>query len=139
MGASKAMARGLRNNNPLNIEYNKNNNWRGQVGNDGRFVIFDSQANGYRAGSIILLNYQKRGLLTIEQMINQWAPPHENPTSAYVDMVARRAGVAKDQKLSLKTNPAVLAGMLDAMTRMETGSSADMVAVNSGIGSAGVA
>ncbi|KHT64553.1 hypothetical protein RJ45_05825, partial [Photobacterium gaetbulicola] len=43
------MPRGIRNHNPLNIEYSKHNNWRGQVSSDGRFVIFEDDKWGFRA------------------------------------------------------------------------------------------
>ncbi|WP_160314734.1 hypothetical protein [Photobacterium swingsii] len=31
---------GIRNKNPLNIEYNERNNWKGQTGRNGRFCTF---------------------------------------------------------------------------------------------------
>lgn len=76
--------RGIRNNNPGNIEDN-GTPWRGRLGNDGRFIIFDNAVNGVRAISRILNTYRSRyGLNTIEGIINRWAPPFENNTNAYI-------------------------------------------------------
>ena len=86
MTASK-VARGWRNNNPLNIEYNPRNRWRGQVGSDGRFAIFSSREYGYRAAIVILRNYRRRyGLRTLKEMIWRWCPPSErgNDTLKYI-------------------------------------------------------
>ncbi len=70
------MPRGIRNHNPLNIEYSKHNNWRGQVSSDGRFVIFEDDKWGFRAAARILRSYQKRGVTTINDIIHTFAPSH---------------------------------------------------------------
>ena len=50
--------RGVRNNNWLNIRFNPNNDWIGQVGQDeGGFVQFEDPQQGVRAGTILLENY----------------------------------------------------------------------------------
>ncbi|MBF4328050.1 structural protein P5, partial [Vibrio anguillarum] len=78
------MTRGIRNNNPANIEDN-GTPWRGRMGNDGRFIIFDSPVNGIRALARILNTYKvKHGLNTIEGIINRFAPPVENDTNSYI-------------------------------------------------------
>ncbi|HCS65463.1 MAG TPA: hypothetical protein DIW64_16135 [Cellvibrio sp.] len=84
--------RGIRNNNPLNIEWNSVNNWVGQTGSDGRFSIFDKPENGIRAGAKILDSYAKRGINTIQKIIETWAPATENNVKAYVDHVCRIMG-----------------------------------------------
>ena len=76
--------RGIRNNNPGNIE-DTGTKWRGRLGNDGRFIIFDNPVNGVRAMARILKTYrEKYNISTIESIINRWAPPHENDTGAYI-------------------------------------------------------
>lgn len=84
--------RGIRNNNPLNIEWNSVNNWNGQRGHDGRFSIFDTPENGIRAGAKILDSYAKRGIVTIQKIIETWAPAPENNVKAYVDHVCQIMG-----------------------------------------------
>ncbi|WP_036760018.1 hypothetical protein [Photobacterium halotolerans] len=92
--------RGIRNNNPGNIEDN-GTAWRGRVGNDGRFVIFDRPENGIRALARTLKTYRNlHGLTTVRGIINRWAPPVENDTSAYVAHVAGALGVSPDTSLS---------------------------------------
>ena len=92
--------RGIRNNNPGNIEDN-GTAWRGRMGNDGRFVIFDKPENGIRALARTLKTYRNlHGLTTVRGIINRWAPPFENDTTAYVNHVAGALGVTPDTSLS---------------------------------------
>ena len=81
--------RGIRNKNPLNIEWNSVNKWVGLVGSDGRFCIFDKPENGIRAGAKTLDSYARRGVITIQQIIETWAPKPENNVKAYVDHVCK--------------------------------------------------
>ena len=80
------MTRGLRNNNPLNIEKTRGGNpWQGEVvpSKDKRFAQFTTVAYGYRAAFKLLNNYQRNyGLDTIRKMIGRWAPSEENHTDA---------------------------------------------------------
>lgn len=98
--------RGIRNNNPGNIEYNARNNWRGQLPHDvkveSRFARFDTPYNGIRALARLLLNYRKlHGLRTVEGLISRWAPSNENDTRAYARAVATQMGVSIQQPLYL--------------------------------------
>ena len=75
--------RGIRNNNPGNIERNATR-WAGMTAEqtDPRFVVFTSPEYGFRALARTLLTYQRKyGLLSIEDMIGRWAPPNENDTA----------------------------------------------------------
>lgn len=79
-----AKPKGIRNNNPGNIE-ETGTPWRGRVADDGRFIIFDKPENGIRAISRILDTYSnKYGINTLERIINRWAPPVENDTESYI-------------------------------------------------------
>lgn len=125
--------RGYRNNNPLNIRYNPANNWQGQTGHDADgFAQFSTPVYGYRAAGKILLSYQNRGLDSVRKMISTWAPPTENPTDAYINMVARDMGVNPDAPVNLTTNPVLFAKMLVSMTKMESGANvfADSLAIS---------
>lgn len=102
-----ATPRGVRNNNPGNIDFNPRNDWVGQLGlelgvSKPRFARFDSPENGIRALGKLLLNYRgkdglpgvgKPGIDTPLELINRWAPSNENDTQAYATAIAKRLGV----------------------------------------------
>lgn len=118
--AGGALPRGIRNNNPGNIEYiaDPQKAWRGQVGTDGRFGVYDTPANGVRAIGRQLLRYAERGIVTVSGIIGTWAPSHENNTSAYAAAVARALGVNVAQPLDVHTRLPELAA---AIIRHENG------------------
>lgn len=90
MNTDKRLPRGYRNNNPLNIRYNKNNNWQGkiQANTDGAFEQFLTMPYGYRAALYLLRKYIKDyGCNNVGAIINKWAPPSENNTQAYINNV----------------------------------------------------
>ncbi len=102
------MPRGIRNNNPGNIEDN-GTPWRGRLGNDGRFIKFDTPENGIRAMARILNTYRfTHGLTTVEQIINRWAPPVENDTGAYIAHAAQAVGVSPTQTINDANIPALI-------------------------------
>ncbi|NAW57758.1 structural protein [Vibrio sp. V38_P2S17PM301] len=106
------MPRGIRNKNPGNIEDN-GVAWRGRKGNDGRFIIFDSEVNGIRAIARILNTYRsKYGIDTIESIINRWAPPVENNTGAYIQHVAAQVGIAQNATVSKVHYPALIKAII---------------------------
>lgn len=121
-GKAKAMtARGLRNNNPLNIDASKSNKWQGQTGSDGRFATFETPEHGIRSAAKLLGNYNKLyGLNTVEGLIGRWAPPNENKTGNYVKFVAKQMGVDPKAELDMK-DKAMMAQMVKAMVVMENG------------------
>lgn len=111
-------ARGIRNNNPMNIEYNHANDWQGQTGSDGRFATFSKAVFGIRAAAKLIANYyNKYGLTTVYQIINRWAPSNENDTNNYANFVAKKMGIGVNDKITL----AQLPQMLSAMIKMECG------------------
>ena len=92
---NKQLPRGVRNNNPGNIEWG--DPWQGLVPTDKRtdprFCQFSSPAYGIRALARTLITYQdKYGIRTVTAAINRWAPPVENDTGAYVRAVQRAVG-----------------------------------------------
>lgn len=113
---------GIRNNNPLNIVYDKNNKWHGQLkGVKGRFTAFTSMMWGFRAAAIILKKYikvHKRD--TIKKIISAWAPSSENDTKAYINFVSRVAGYDPDEKIDFNDMIKMLR-IMSAMCQMENG------------------
>lgn len=118
-----SVARGIRNNNPGNIDYNPANNWQGQLKVDKniepRFCRFDTPENGIRALGKLLQTYQsKYGLTTVEGIINRWAPSVENNTSAYVRSVEKTIGSIPGATITLK-DPRTLGLFIKAIIRHE--------------------
>lgn len=108
-------------NNPGNIRYNPA--IPGVIGkNEKGFSIFGSEQDGLRAIMYLLnLYYTKYNLTTIKGIINRYAPPIENQTSAYAQFVSNRSGFGLDQKLS-KTDLWLL---IKPMVKMESGKDLD--------------
>ncbi len=116
----KKQPRGIRNNNPGNI--NKGIGFQGEVaGNDSRFATFASPELGIRALTKNLMTYDKKyGLNTVQGIINRWAPPNENNTSSYVNVVAKALGVNPTDKLNMR-DPAVMAKLASSIIQHENG------------------
>ncbi len=68
-------ARGMRNNNPLNIIKSEKINWQGEV------------------------KPSTDPCKTITQIISRWAPETENQVVAYIKAVSQRTGIAPDAPL----------------------------------------
>lgn len=108
--------RGVRNNNPGNIDYNPRNAWQGQLGLEvgvpsPRFARFDTPENGIRALGKLLINYRGKdgmpgvggpGIDTVRETITRWAPGNENNTEAYIAAVARRLGVNANDVIDVR-------------------------------------
>lgn len=114
-----SLPRGMRNNNPLNLEYKDG---QGATSSDGRFGIYPTMDAGMQAAQKQLLSYQdNRGLNTVASIVNRWAPPSDNNnTSAYAATVAKTMGVGVNDQLDLH-KPATLNSLSDAMARVENG------------------
>jgi len=126
--------RGIRNNNPGNIDYNPRNDWQGQVGLElgvpqPRFAVFDSPENGIRALGKLLINYRGKdgmpgiggtGIDTVRETIGRWAPGNENDTESYIKAVARAVGVETSQSIDIR-KLAVLTSMVTAIIAHENG------------------
>lgn len=96
-------AKGERNNNPGNIEWvdDPKRRWRGMIGKDGRYGIFDTAANGVRAIGGELNASIRKGQNTVAAIITEWAPPEENPTAAYIRNVANYCNVGDNEVIDV--------------------------------------
>lgn len=135
-------ARGIRNNNPGNIDFNPRNDWVGQLGMEvgvskPRFARFDEPENGVRALGKLLINYRGKdgmpgvggkGIDTVLETVNRWAPSNENDTQAYAAAVAKRLGVKPTDPINIK-DPATLRGMVLSIIIHENGGNPYKVAV----------
>ncbi|ELC7865965.1 hypothetical protein ABK751_06330 [Escherichia coli] len=118
----KGGSRGIRNNNPGNLEYSKTNPWVGQTGDDGRFAKFETPEHGIRALGRNLMSYQRQGIDTVSEIINRWAPPTDkNDTMSYIKTVCEQLGVSADEPLDA-SNPDTLKALCAAIIHHENGS-----------------
>lgn len=114
--------RGIRNNNPGNLEASSSNPWVGQTGSDGRFAKFETPEHGIRALGRNLISYQRQGIDTVGEIINRWAPPSDNnDTAAYIKAVCAQLGVTANQPLDA-SNPDTLQALCAAIIKHENGS-----------------
>ena len=119
---SSERARGIRNNNPGNLEYSKTNPWVGQTGDDGRFAKFETPEHGIRALGRNLMSYQRQGIDTVSEIINRWAPPTDkNDTMSYIKAVCEQLGVSADDPIDA-SNPDTLKALCAAIIHHENGS-----------------
>ena len=119
--------RGIRNNNPGNLD--KGAPWQGLVNNSSepRFCTFKDPVWGIRALAVTLITYHDKrrakdgsSIDTIREVIERWAPPHENNTLAYVNEVSKAVGVAPDMIIDLHDYE-TLRPLVEAIIRHENG------------------
>ena len=118
---NKAIPRGIRNNNPLNIRIG--NVWLGEVldPTDPDFEQFTSMTYGVRAGFVLIRRYIRHyHRTTVPQVIAAWAPSTENNTNAYVDRVCQLSGIQPDEQLKYE-NIDQMIRLVDAMIVVECG------------------
>lgn len=122
---NKLRPRGIRNNNPGNIDWiaDPAKRWRGMIRKEtpeegGRFGVFDTPANGIRAIAQELRVDWRRGVRTVHGLISNWAPSNENNTRAYAVAVANEINTTPDATIDVLGN---LVGITTAIIRHENG------------------
>lgn len=124
--------RGGRNNNPGNLRIS-DNIWDGQIGDDGEFVQFASPEHGVRALGKNLITYRNKGFVTVNQIINRWAPKKDgNKTEEYVAFVSQRMGVDPNVPIDV-TNIDTLKSITTAIMAQEGKHSVTDDQVNTGL------
>jgi hypothetical protein len=115
--------RGIRNNNPLNIEAGGFTQGQpGYSGSDGRFAKFENQDQGIGAADKLLQVYaNKHGLNTVEGIVGRWAPAGDgNNVSAYAQNVAKQLQVDPAAPLDMN-DPGMRQKLVLAMAQHENG------------------
>lgn len=108
-----------RNNNPLNLRSS-----RFASAQSGGFSVFKNNDDGLRAAAWQLKRYGSgesfgKPVNTIEDIINHWAPKSDNnDTDAYIKSVVGSTHYKADQPLNM-SDPAVLAQLIAAMSKVE--------------------
>lgn len=113
----KKMTVGIQNKNPMNVyAMPETNKWDGQIGKDDRgHAIFVSFEYGLRAGAKVLINYHKKGINTIDGLINVYCTGNQK---AYKSFLSRQLGVSSTQKIGLLAH---LPQLMKAIVRFENG------------------
>ncbi len=121
---SAGTPRGIRNNNPGNIDY------VGQAGATlerpgGRFARFETAFDGLKAMARQLLRYfdgktTGRRLQTISEIISTWAPGNENNTAAYIKRLSDMMGVSPNARLNLR-DPSTMSALMGGIIHHENG------------------
>lgn len=119
-------ARGIRNNNPLNIR--KGCKWRGErsVQLDREFEEFESMEYGIRAAIKLVCNHisgqtgRHKPCTNLVQLIETWAPSTENDTEAYIKTVEKLTGINRYQRI-YANNREMVSRIVTAMAKVETG------------------
>lgn len=111
------LARGIRNNNPLNIIHS-NAVWQGEspTQTDPNFVQFQSMEYGIRAAVLLLRAYKRRGISTIANIVKRWCPDHT--AESYIRNVCRLTGMSRNQVIDINHETQVIS-LLDAMIKVE--------------------
>jgi hypothetical protein len=90
---------GLRNNNPGNIR-DVGIGWEGKIGSNKGFVVFDDVSWGVRAMMINLhTSITIHGNDTLRKYITRYAPPLENDTAQYIQIVSQKTGIESNEKI----------------------------------------
>ncbi|WP_434523867.1 hypothetical protein [Photorhabdus asymbiotica] len=122
-----ATPRGIRNNNPGNIE--RGSPWQGLTDKpkDSRFCTFKDPVFGIRAIAVTLITYHDKRkakdgsrIDTVREVIERWAPKVENHTDNYVHFVARAIGVQPDSEMDLHQYH-IIRPLVEAIIAQENG------------------
>ncbi|WP_051605771.1 hypothetical protein [Polaribacter sp. Hel_I_88] len=142
--SNSKLPRGLRNNNPGNIE-KSNSSWRGKVphdqNTDGRFEQFQdfegipAMTWGVRALTKLGWTYLKqRPDHTIQTFFEKYAPVVENNTNAYANFVAKKVGAKSSDSLAPIYNDLVKQYLfILAIIQHENGQAFDNEEVSKGV------
>lgn len=134
----QSKVRGIRNNNPGNLEYKGQPGASAEVLPDGRksrFARYSTQAEGlYGMASqlqrnIAGLNKNATGpdgkpagkMNTLSKLMYSYAPPNENDTNRYIAFVAKETGLGPQDIIDAR-DPKVMAALMRAMIIKENGS-----------------
>ncbi|WP_394648157.1 hypothetical protein [uncultured Sphingomonas sp.] len=113
--ATANAARGVRNNNPGNLEASSfAQSQPGYVGSDGRFAIFDTPANGVGAQQALLDRaYFGKGINTIAGIVAKYAPAADgNDVQSYAAYLSKRTGIPVDKPITTKTGQQLVASAM---------------------------
>jgi len=132
--AQDGIPRGLRLNNPGNIRPGAG--FFGEIGDDGGYAKFDSDAAGIRAIQRLLRTYGNQyGINTLRGLANRYAPPSDNnPTDNYIEFLSQKTGIDPDEPINLAERGADIIPAIIGFEQGQQPFSQDMI--NKAIGAA---
>lgn len=86
-----------RNQNPGNMVVGKYSRKNGMIGKAGGFAVFPDYSSGHLALLDLLIN--EYGNFDLVQLMEKFAPPHENKTKKYVKFITKQTGVKESVKI----------------------------------------
>lgn len=102
-GSSNVLPRGIRNNNPGNLNFAGQAGARKEAGPNGHFAVFGSMPEGIAALDKQLKAYSARGINTIGKLVSTYAPAGDgNNVQAYAQFLSKSAGVGVNDPLDLR-------------------------------------
>ena len=118
-----SLPRGIRNNNPGNLRLTSIP-WQGKVPNaentDGAFEQFFQFHMGLRAMILDIRNdIIEDGMNTLTLLLNEYAPPSENNTSNYIQIVSQATGISPHQ--TIIPNQDTMRKLVKSMAKVENG------------------
>ncbi|MDI3149388.1 hypothetical protein [Serratia nevei] len=100
-GQSSRSPRGIRNNNPGNLNFVGQAGATKEEGENGRFAVFGSMTDGIAALYKQIQLYFKRGTDTISEIVNKYAPASDNNNvMAYINSLVKATGKGAHESLA---------------------------------------
>ena len=115
------VSRGIRNNNPLNLKKGVKFAYMIENPNEKTFMTFSKSWQGIRAAVLDITNDIAKGKNTLTKLITEFAPPVENDTNNYINIVSRNTGIKKDSLLNQRDFNFML-NLVRAKIEVENGS-----------------
>lgn len=101
VSSSPNAPRGIRNNNPGNLNFAGQSGATLETGPGGRFAVFQSMRDGVSALRRQIGLYLGRGVNTIRSIISKYAPSSDgNDENSYVNFLSKFTGKSADEKIS---------------------------------------
>ena len=117
---------GIRQNNPLNIRPTAEGKtrWVGEIDTTTGYANFVTPGHGIRAAAYLLRKtyFNKLGLKTVQQIVERWAPYHDNPKQSvdnYKFSVSAELEVSETEELSIDVDDIQLMELIKAMCKFE--------------------
>lgn len=93
--------RGIRNNNPGNLNYARQKGAEKEGGPNGRFAVFSDMTSGVSALYKQIQLYFQRGTDTISEIVNKYAPASDNNNvMAYINSLVKATGKGAHESLA---------------------------------------
>lgn len=117
----KSAPRGIRNNNPGNLNYAGQQGATMEGGEGGRFAVFESMQHGVAALYKQLQLYFKRGINTLSSIVKTYAPASDNNNvDAYISALTKATGKGANEVLD-SGDTATIARLMKGIVDHENG------------------